>query len=196
MRGATGCPIRLLGIGEKLDALETFQPQRIAGRILGMGDVVGLVERAAEVIEKEDAEKLARKMMDGQFTLEDMAQQFRQIRKLGDMKGLLGMMPGIGKLKKQIDEANVDEKMIARQEAIILSMTPAERRNPKLLNASRRRRIAAGSGMTVQDINRLLKQHQQMADMMKKVGKLGKRGLFGKGGLPPNIFPPGMMPPR
>jgi signal recognition particle subunit SRP54 len=193
MRAVTGCPIRLIGVGEKIDALETFQPDRIAGRILGMGDVVGLVERAAEVIEHEDAEKLARKVMEGQFTLDDMANQFRQLRKIGDVKGLLGMIPGIAKAKKQIEDANIDDRMIARQEAIILSMTAKERRNPRLLNGSRRRRIAAGSGTTVQDVNRLLKQHQQMSEMMKKVGKLGKRGLLG-GRLPPGLLPP--MPPR
>jgi signal recognition particle subunit SRP54 len=193
MRAATGCPIRLLGVGEKLDAIETFDPERIAGRILGMGDVVGLVERAAEFIEKEDAEALAKKLVKGEFTLDDMAQQFRQIRKLGDVKGLLGMLPGIAKMKKQITEANIDDKMVARQEAIIMAMTPAERVHPKLLNGSRRRRIARGSGTTVQDVNRLLKQHQQMAEMMKKIGKLGKRGLLGKGGLPPGLLPP--MPP-
>ncbi len=200
MRAVTGCPIRLIGVGEKLDALEAFQPDRIAGRILGMGDVVGLVERAAEVIEREDAEKLAQKLAKGEFSLEDMAAQFKQLRKMGDLKGLLGLLPGIGKIKQQLNDAKIDDKMIARQEAIILSMTPAERRNPKLLNASRRRRIASGSGTTVQDVNRLLKQHQQMADMMKKVGKLGKRGLFGgglpPGGLPPGMLPPGMLPPR
>lgn len=196
MRGVTGRPIRLMGVGEKLDALETFQPERIAGRILGMGDVVGLVERAAEVIEKEDAEKLARKMMKGEFSLEDMAAQFKQLRKMGDLKGMLGLLPGIGKIKRQLDDAKIDDKMIARQEAIILSMTTAERRNPKILNGSRRRRIAAGCGATVQDVNRLLKQHQQMAAMMKKVGKMGKRGLLGGGGLPPGMLPPGMLPPR
>ncbi len=198
MRAVTGCPIKLIGIGEKLDAIEAFQPSGIANRILGMGDVVGFVERASEVIEKEDAEQLAEKMMKGEFTLDDMAAQFRQLRKIGDMKGLLGMMPGIAKIKKQIDGANIDEKAIARQEAIILSMTKAERRNPKLLNASRRRRIAAGAGMTVQDVNRLLKQYQQMQTMMKKMGKLGKRGLPPGGalpqGLPPGLIPP--MPPR
>jgi signal recognition particle subunit SRP54 len=195
MRGGTGCPIRLMGVGEKLDALETFQPQRIAGRILGMGDVVGLAERAAEVIEKEDAEKLAQKLVKGDFNLEDMAAQFKQLRKMGDLKGLLGLLPGIGKIKRQLDDAKIDDRMLARQEAIILSMTPAERRNPKILNGSRRRRIASGSGATVQDVNRLLKQHQQMAAMMKKVGKMGKRGLLG-GGLPPGMLPPGMLPPR
>ena len=133
MRGVTGRPIRLIGVGEKLDALEAFQPERIAGRILGMGDVVGLVERAAEVIEKEDAEKLAQKLAKGEFSLEDMAAQFKQLRKMGDLKGLLGLLPGIGKIKRQLDDAKIDDKMIARQEAIILSMTTAERRNPKIL---------------------------------------------------------------
>lgn len=190
MRAVAGCPIRLVGVGEKLDALETFQPDRIAGRILGMGDVVGLVERAAEVIEREDAEKLAKKLVKGEFTLEDMSQQFRQLRKIGDVKGLLGMLPGIAKMKKQIDDAKIDDGLLARQEAIILSMTVHERRNPKVLNASRRRRIAAGSGTTVQDVNRLLKQHQQMSEMMKKVGKLGRRGLLPGGKLPPGLLPP------
>jgi len=194
MRAVTGRPIKLMGVGEKIDAIEAFQPQRIAGRILGMGDVVGLVEKAAETIEHEDAEKLAKKLAKGEFTLEDMADQFHQLRKMGDLKGLMGMIPGIGKMKQQIDQANIDDRMVARQEAIILSMTPAERRNPKILNASRRRRIAAGSGTTVQDVNRLLKQHQQMSKMMKKMGKLGKRGPLGGGGLPPGMMPPGMPP--
>lgn len=194
MRAVTGRPIRLIGMGEKLDALEAFQPSGIANRILGMGDVVGLVERAAEVIDREDAEELAEKMLKGQFTLEDMADQFRQLRRIGDMKGLLGMLPGIAKMKRQIDDANIDEKMVARQEAIILSMTKAERRNPKILNASRRRRIAAGAGMTVQDVNRLLKQYQQMQTMMKKMGKLGKRGLPPGAALPKGL-PAGMFPP-
>ncbi len=193
MRAVTGMPIKLIGVGEKLDAIEAFSAERVAGRILGMGDVVGLVERAAEVIQREDAEKLAGKIVKGEFTLEDMAAQYQQIRKMGDLKGLLGMLPGIAKMKKQLSEAKVDDKMIARQEAIILSMTPSERRNPKILNASRRRRIAAGSGSTVADVNRLLKQHQQMSAMMKKVGKLGKRGLLSGGGLPPAMMPP--MPP-
>jgi signal recognition particle subunit SRP54 len=193
MRGVTGCPIRLIGVGEKLDALETFQPERMAGRILGMGDVVGLVERAADIIEREDAENLARKISKGEFTLEDMATQFRQLRKIGDIKGLLGMLPGISKVKRQLDESKVDDGLLARQEAIILSMTLTERRNPKVLNGSRRRRIATGSGTTVQDVNRLLKQYQQMSEMMKKVGKLGKRGLLG-GKLPPGLMPP--LPPR
>ncbi len=188
MRHVTGQPLKLLGTSEKLDGLETFDARRVAGRILGMGDIVGLVERAQETIEKEDADKLAAKMMKGEFTLEDLAQQLGQIRKMGDLDGLLGMIPGISKVKKQLSQANVDPRMIARQQAIIQSMTLRERRNPKLLNASRRKRIAAGSGTTVQDVNRLLKQHLQMADMMKKMGKMGKRGMFG-GGMPPGMPP-------
>jgi signal recognition particle subunit SRP54 len=196
MRAVTGKPIKLIGVGEKLDAIESFEPERIAGRILGMGDVVGLVERASEAIRQEDAERLAKKLVKGEFSLQDMADQFSQLRKLGDVKGLLGMLPGIGKLKQQIADANIDEKAIGRQEAIILSMTPAERHNPKLLNASRRRRVAIGSGTSIQDVNRLLKQHQQMGKMMKQVGKLGRkgRGMFPGGGLPPGMLPP--LPPN
>lgn len=194
MRAVTGKPIKLLGVGEKLDALEGFHPDRIASRILGMGDVVSLVEKAAATIEAEDAAKMAAKLMEGSFDLEDMLSQFRQIKKMGDIKGLLGMMPGISKMKKQIDEANIDNKVIARQEAIILSMTPQERRKPDLLKASRKRRIAAGAGVDVADVNRLLKQHQQMADMMKQMKKMGGKkglmgalgGLFGKGGGMPD----------
>ncbi len=192
MRQVTGRPIKFLGTGEKLDGLEVFHPDRIAGRILGMGDVVSLVERATETIKQEDAEKLAAKMAKGQFDLEDMLSQFRQIKKLGDMKGLLGMLPGIGKLKQQINDAKIDERVVGRQEAIILSMTPKERRNPDIIKASRKKRIAAGSGTSVQDVNKLLKQHQMMADMMKKMSKMGKKGLMRGGfpGLPSGMFPP------
>jgi signal recognition particle subunit SRP54 len=191
MRAVTGRPIKLIGVGEKLDALEPFQAARVAGRILGMGDIVGLVEKAAETVEKEKAEALAARALKGAFTLDDMAEQLRQIKKMGSLEGLLGMLPGVAKVKKQIAEARLDDRLLARQEAIILSMTRSERRNPKLLNASRRRRIAAGSGTTVQDVNRLLKQFQQMSDMMKKVGKLGQKGLMR--GLPPGFGPP--VPP-
>ena len=181
MRAITGKPIKLLGIGEKLDALETFHPDRIAGRILGMGDVVSLVEKAAETIDQEEAAKLAAKMEKGNFDLDDLAAQLRQLRKMGGMSGMMSMLPGIGKIKKQISEANIDDKVIKRQEAIISSMTKAERKNPKVLNGSRRRRIALGSGTTVQDVNKLLKQHQDMATMMKKVQKLGKKGFMRQG---------------
>ena len=183
MRSVTGCPIKLMGVGEKLDALESFQAERIAGRILGMGDVVGLVEKAAEVVDQEKAEKIAKRAMKGQFTLEDLQEQLSQVKKMGDLGGLMGMLPGVGKMKKQIEEANIDDRMIARQEAIILSMTPKERRNPKLLNAKRRKRIAAGSGTNVQDVNRLLKQYQQMSSMMKKMGKKGMQGMMPPPGM-------------
>ncbi len=191
MRGVTGKPIKLMGIGEGMDALDTFDASRVAGSILGMGDVVGLVEKASQVVEQEEAEKIAKKMLKGQFTLEDMAGQFKQLRKMGSLDGILGMLPGAQKAKAAFDQHNVDDKMIARQEAIILSMTPHERRNPKAINGSRRKRIAAGSGTSVPEVNRLLKQHRQMADMMKKAGKKG--GLKSlMGGMPPGMMPPGM----
>ena len=181
MRAITGKPIKLVGTGEKIDALENFHPARIAGRILDMGDVVSLVEKAAETIDQEEAEKLAAKMARGNFDLDDLAGQLKQLRKMGGMSGMMGMLPGIGKIKKQLSEAQIDDGMIKRQEAIISSMTKKERKNPKLLNASRRLRIASGSGTTVQEINRLLKQYQDMAHMMKKVSKLGKKGLMRHG---------------
>jgi signal recognition particle subunit SRP54 len=181
IRAITGKPIKFIGIGEKLDAIETFHPDRIAGRILGMGDVVSLVEKAAETVDRDEAEKLAAKMEKGNFDLDDLAAQLRQLRKMGGMTGMLGMLPGIGKIKKQINEANLDDRVIKRQEAIISSMTKAERKNPKLMNGSRRRRIASGSGTSVQDVNKLLKQHQDMAQMMKQVQKLGKKGFMRHG---------------
>ncbi|MEZ5839220.1 MAG: signal recognition particle protein [Hyphomicrobiales bacterium] len=185
MRAVTGKPIKLIGTGEKVDALDDFHPDRIAGRILGMGDIVALVEKAASAIDAEKAQKIARKLQKGDFDLEDLADQLRQMEKIGGMSGMLGLMPGVGKIKKQIEAANLDDKVIKRQVAIINSMTRFERRNPKVLNASRKKRIAAGCGLEVQDINRLLKMHRQMADMMKSLGK--KRGmlsgLFG-GGMP------------
>jgi len=181
MRAITGKPIVLIGTGEKVDALETFHPERIAGRILGMGDIVSLVEKAAETADEDEAERLARKMQQGNFDLDDLAGQLRQIRRMGGMSGMLGMLPGVGRIKKQLAEANVDERVIKRQEAIIGSMTKSERKNPKLLNGSRRRRIAAGSGTSVPDVNRLLKQYQDMAGMMKKMKKLGQKGLMRHG---------------
>jgi signal recognition particle subunit SRP54 len=181
MRQVTGRPIKFMGTGEKLDALEPFHAERVAGRILGMGDVVGLVEKAAETVDREEAEKLARKLQKGGFDLDDLAQQLKQLRKMGGMGGVMGLLPGINKVKKQLEEAKIDDGMIKRQEAILSSMTKDERRNPKLLNASRRRRIAAGSGTSVPEINRLLKQYQDMASMMKKMNKLGKKGLMRHG---------------
>jgi signal recognition particle subunit SRP54 len=187
MRAITGKPIVLMGVGERIEALEPFHPERIAGRILGMGDVVSLVEKAAETVDEEAAEKLAAKLEKGRFDLDDLAAQLRQIRRMGGMGGMLKLLPGIGKMKKQLDEANIDERIIKRQEAIISSMTKGERRNPKLLNGSRRRRIASGSGTSVQEINRLLKQYQDMADITKKMKKLGPKGLsrHGLAGLLP-----------
>ncbi len=192
MRAVTGQPIKLIGVGEKIDALEVFHPDRIAGRILGMGDVVGLVEKAAETIEQETAEKLAKKFQKGKFDLEDMATQLQQMRKMGGMSGLMALLPGVAKVKNQLNEANVDDSALKRQEAIIQSMTPRERRNPKIIHASRKRRIAAGSGLTVQDVNRLLKQFQQMTSVMKRMKKMGDKGML-RGGMPG--LPPGMMPP-
>jgi signal recognition particle subunit SRP54 len=177
MRAVTGAPIKLIGLGEKLDALEEFHPGRVAGRILDMGDVVGLVERAAEVVEQEEAEKLAKKIARGKFDLEDYAKQLQQITRMGSVQGLISMLPGAGKLAKQIEDANIDKVMLKRQAAIISSMTPAERRNPDMLKASRKRRIAAGSGTSAQDVNRLLKQFDDMSTMMKRMTKLGQKGL-------------------
>ncbi len=190
MRHITGKPIVMIGTGERIGALEPFHPERIAGRILGMGDVVSLVEKAAETVDRDEADKLAAKMAKGNFDLDDLAGQLRQIRRMGGMGGMLSLLPGVGKLKKQLGEANIDETIVKRQEAIIASMTKAERRNPKLLNGSRRRRIAAGSGTSVPEINRLLKQYQDMADMMKKMKKLGPKGMarHGLAGLLPNAF--------
>lgn len=183
MRAVTGVPIKVMGVGEKTDAMESFHAERIAGRILGMGDIVGLVEKATETVDEEEAERLAKRMMQGQFDLNDLLSQLRQLQKMGDMKGLLGMIPGMGKMAKQIKDADVDPKAIKRQEGILLSMTPGERRQPALIKASRKKRIAAGSGMSVQDVNRLLKQHQQMATVMKQMKKKGLAGMF-SGGMP------------
>jgi signal recognition particle subunit SRP54 len=195
MRAVSGKPIKLIGVGEKLDALEEFHPDRIAGRILGMGDMVGLVEKAMETVELDKAQATAKKLRKGSFDLQDLSDQLSQMQKLGGMGGVLSMLPGIGKVKKQIDAANLDDSVFKRQQAIISSMTKAERKTPKLLNASRKKRVAAGSGTSVQDINKLVKMHRQMADMMKTMGK--KRGalsgLFGGGGMPemPAELPPG-----
>jgi signal recognition particle subunit SRP54 len=193
MRAVTGCPIKLMGVGEKLDALEPFHPERIAGRILGMGDVVSLVEKAAETIEQDEAEKLARKMEKGTFDLDDMASQLRQVRKMGGMAGLMGLLPGVAKVKRELAERRIDDKMITRQEAIIGSMTKTERRNPNLIHASRKRRIAAGSGTEVQDVNKLLKQFLEMSRMMKQMSKLGQKGLA-RAGFPGMRNMPGGFP--
>jgi len=172
MREVTGVPIKYLGTGEKLDGLELFHPDRLASRILGMGDVLTLIERAEEVFDAQEAERLQRKMLKNQFTLEDFLKQLRQIKRLGSIGQVLDMLPGMGRLRKQVNLS--DEQMqqqLKRVEAIINSMTPAERRNPKLLNASRKRRIAAGSGTSVQEVNALLRQFREMQRMMKTLGR-------------------------
>ncbi|MDP9136873.1 MAG: signal recognition particle protein [Pseudomonadota bacterium] len=184
MRAVTGKPIKLLGTGEQLDGLEEFHAARIAGRILGMGDVVSLVEKATQTIDAEKAQKIAARMKKGQFDLDDLAEQLGQMQKLGGMSSILGMLPGVAKFKKQLEGADLDNKVVKRQLAIISSLTPFERRNPKVMNASRKRRVAKGSGTRVEEINRLLKMHLQMADMMKKMnrnpGLMGR--MFGMGG--------------
>lgn len=196
MRFVTGAPIKFLGAGEKLDALEAFHPERVASRILDMGDVVSLVEKASETIDKEEAEKLAAKMKKGTFDMNDLKSQLNQMKKLGGMKGVLGMLPGVGKIKGQLDAAGLDDKILTRQEAIIQSMTKTERSDPDSINGSRRKRIAAGAGVEVSEVNKLLKMHRQMADMMKKMGKGGRMPTMpGMGGMPGGL-PPGMFPGR
>jgi signal recognition particle subunit SRP54 len=175
MRAVTGKPIKLVGTGEKMDALEDFDPSRVAGRILGMGDIVSLVEKAAQTIDMEKAARTAERMRKGQFDLNDMRDQLQGMIKMGGVGGLMGMMPGVAKIKNQMAAANFDDKVLTRQIAIIGSMTPKERRNPDLLKASRKKRIAAGSGTKVEEINKLLKMHWTMADVMKAMGS-GKRG--------------------
>jgi len=175
MRAVTGKPIKLIGTGEKTDALEDFHPSRIAGRILGMGDVVSLVEKAAAHIDAEKAARVAEKMRKGQFDLSDMREQLLQMSNMGGISGLMGMMPGIAKMKNQLAAANLDDRVLKRQVAVIDSMTRAERKNPDILKASRKKRIAAGAGLKVEEVNKLLKMHRNMADMMKAMGS-GKRG--------------------
>lgn len=173
MKHITGQPIKFIGTGEKIDNLEEFYPDRTANRILGMGDIVSLVERAKDTIDNEKANKIAKKISKGIFDLDDMSQQLNQMSKMGGMSGILGMLPGISKVKKQLAESNMNDKVIKRQVAIISSMTPREKRNPKILNASRKKRIARGSGTEVPEINKLIKIYRQTSDMMKKFGKKG-----------------------
>src|SRR6202020_1838994 len=222
MRAVTGKPIKLIGTGEKLDAIEDFDPARIAGRILGMGDIVALVEKAAATIDAEKAARVAEKMRKGSFDLADLREQLTQMQNLGGMSGLMTMLPGMAKIKNQLAERNLDEKVLKRQMAIIDSMTPGERRNPDVLKASRKRRIASGSGTKPEDIKKLLKMHRTMADVMKAMGG-AKRGpmaglanmlgfggggmpsaeemaelakkMPGAGGLPPGMPGPGGLPP-
>ncbi len=191
MREVAGQPIKFVGTSEKLSGLDAFHPERMANRILAMGDVVTFVEKATEVVDQAEAEKLAKKMSKGRFTLEDMQSQLKQVGKMGGMGGILGMLPGVGKIKKQLAEANVDEQILVRQTAIIDSMTRQEKRQPDVIAASRKKRIAAGSGTSVQEVNKLLKQHRQMQDMMKRMKKAGgPKQFLGR------HMPPGLMPPR
>ena len=192
MRAVTGKPIKLIGTGERMDALEDFYPERIADRILGMGDIITLVEKAAATIDAEKAARVAEKMRKGAFDLSDLRDQLMQMKDMGGMTGLMGMLPGVAKMKNQLAAANLDERVLKRQIAVIDSMTPKERRSPDILKASRKRRIAAGSGTKVEDINRMLKMHRTMADVMKAMGS-GKRGpmaglanMLGLGGAMPS----------
>ena len=189
MRAVTGKPIRFVGLGEKMDALETFEPDRIAGRILGMGDIVALVEKAQETVEAAEAERMMKRFQKGLFNMNDLRAQLEQMLRMGGMQGVMGMMPGMGKMQAQAAGAGIDDRMLRRQIALINSMTRKERANPDLLAASRKRRVAAGAGLDVAELNRLLKQHRQMADLMKRMGRGGMmkqalRQMMGKGGLP------------
>lgn len=189
MRAVTGKPLKLLGTGEKPDQLELFHPDRIATRILGMGDVVSLVEKAFETVDQEEAEKLAKQMQKGEFDFDALEAQLLQMNKMGGLSSLMGMIPGVNKFKDKIAEAGIDDRFVQRQVAIIRSMTKHEKKDARLINGSRKRRIALGSGTSVQDVNKLLKQFRDMSDMMKRMKKLGKRGFLRQG-------LPGLMPRR
>ncbi|NIY97918.1 signal recognition particle protein [Salipiger sp. HF18] len=202
MRAVTGKPIKFVGLGEKMDALETFEPDRVAGRILGMGDIVALVEKAQATLEAEQAERMMKRFTKGQFNMNDLKMQIEQMIKMGGMEGMMSMLPGAAKMAKQMDGAGIDDRMLKQQIALINSMTKKERANPQILQASRKKRIAAGAGMDVSDLNKLLKMQRQMSDMMKKMGKMGKggmlkqamKGMFGKGGMPEGMDPSQMDP--
>ena len=187
MREVTGKPIKFAGMGEKLDQIEPFHPKRVAGRILGMGDVVSLVEKAAQAIEADDAERMAERLAKGKFDMNDLRGQLAQMRRMGGIGALAGMMPGMKKAQAAMAAGNVDERILLRMDAMITSMTPKERAKPELLNAKRKIRVAKGSGTTVQDVNKLLKMHQEMQNAMKKIktmgGLKGMLGLLGKGGM-------------
>ncbi|MGN0919931.1 MAG: signal recognition particle protein [Alphaproteobacteria bacterium] len=199
VRRLTGLPVQYMGVGEKVEALEAFDAKRIADRILGMGDVVGLVETAMEKVNQEDMAEQAMRMMQGQFTLEDLLAQLKQMDNLGDVKGIMKMIPGVARFAKQIDESQVDNRLIRRQQAIILSMTPRERKHPEILKAARKLRIAAGAGVKVEDVNRLLKSYEQMADVMKKFKKMGPFGMMSMmkkmGVNPESLLNSGGFPP-
>ncbi len=198
MRAVTGKPIRFVGQGEKSDALESFEPERIAGRILGMGDIVALVEKAQATLEAEQAERMMKRFQKGQFNMNDLKAQLEQMMKMGGMQSVMGMMPGMGKMSKQAEAAGYDDRMLKRQIALIQSMTKLERARPEMLQASRKKRIAAGAGLEVSELNKLLKMQRQMGDMMKKMGKGGMlkqamRQMFGKGGPDPSQMTPEAM---
>ncbi|TMV64045.1 signal recognition particle protein, partial [Thioclava sp. BHET1] len=199
MRAVTGKPIRFVGLGEKMDALETFEAERVAGRILGMGDIVALVEKAQETLEAEQMERAMKRFQKGLFNMNDLRSQLEQMQKMGGMQGVMGMLPGMGKMSKQAEAAGLDDSMLRRQVALINSMTKKERANPALLQASRKKRIAAGAGLEVSELNKLLKMHRQMADVMKKMGKGGMmkqamKAMMGKGGGLPDMA--GMDPSK
>ena len=201
MRAVTGKPIRFVGLGEKTDALEVFDPKRVAGRILGMGDIVALVEKAQEVLEVEQAERMMKRFQKGMFNMNDLKMQLEQMLKMGGMQGVMGMMPGMGKMSKAAEAAGFDDSMLKRQIALVNSMTKKERANPAILQASRKKRIAAGAGLEVSDLNKLLKQHRQMADMMKTMGKKGMlkqamAGMMGKGKGADAMPDPSQMDPK
>ncbi len=179
MRAVTGLPIRFIGVGEKLDGLDVFDARRIAGRILGQGDIVSLVEKAKAEMDMVEAERVAKRMQKGQFDLEDYAGQLRQMQRMGGLGGMMEMLPGVKDAKAKMAAAGIDDRVMKRKEAIIMSMTPKERRKPDLLQASRKRRIAAGAGVDVAEVNKVLKMHRNMADMMKRIGKGGMKGLAG-----------------
>ena len=181
MRHVTGCPIKFLGMGERVDQLEVFDSHRVASRILDMGDIVALVERAAELSNSEEQEKLAKKLEKGHFDLNDMAKQLEGMQKMGGLSSMLGFLPGIGKIKDKLEGAGLDDSLVRRQLAVIRSMTKKERRNPTILNGSRRKRIALGSGVQVMEVNRLLKQFEQMQKMFKSMGKMGQKGFMRQG---------------
>jgi len=187
MKYVSNVPIKFLGIGEKIENFEVFHPERITNRILGMGDIVSLVEKASQDIDQENLKKTEENLKKGQFSMEDYLSQLKQMKKMGGIEGILSFLPGVSKIKSQMDKAGVDEKIITQNEAIILSMTKKERENPKLINGSRRKRIANGSGTDVATINKLLKQFRLMTDMMKKMSKGDLKGMNDKG-IPPELF--------
>ena len=178
MRAITQKPIKFIGVGEKSNELEVFEPKRIADRILGMGDIVSLVEKAQEQLDAEKTQRMIKRLEKGYFNMNDLRLQLEQTIKMGGMQGMLGMIPGLGKISKQLEKANLDDKILSRQIALITSMTKRERSNPQILQASRKKRIAIGAGQEVSDLNKLIKMHRQMADVMKKIGRKGNRGML------------------